>query len=172
MVLPKQLNMEASSSYGRNNHRMNNNFPLLCEVLVHYLDKKQHLTAPAQLENNDAFKYNRNAPLPLQFYDFFIVEQGYMFALAYLDSSDTYGFEYDGLVELSAMLSIYLFKNMTKENDFHYYRIGNKMEDNPGGYYKFKSNTNVVSYIDDVIDGISGIYEYEDEDNDEEFDDD
>ncbi|HDR4736822.1 TPA: hypothetical protein QCR36_003856 [Bacillus cereus] len=171
VVVPKLFNKAASSCYDISNHRMINNFPLLCEVLTAYLRKKKELTAQDRVKREELFKYQRNgsSTLPLQFHDFFIVEQAYMFSSAYLDSSDEYVYEYDGLVELSALVAIYLFKNMTRENEYNYYGICNKMDENPGGLYKFKSETNVVSYINSIVANIDGIDEYEeDEDEDEE----
>lgn len=173
MVVPKLFKREASSCYDISNHRMINNFPLLCEVLTVYLRKKKELTAEGRVKREEMFKYrhNGNSTLPLQFHDFFIVEQAYMFSSAYLDSSDEYVYEYDGLVELSALVAIYLFENMTRENEYNYYGICNKMDENPGGLYKFKSETNVLSYINSIVANINGIDEYEDDEDEDEDED-
>ncbi|MEC3459792.1 hypothetical protein P9131_27745, partial [Bacillus thuringiensis] len=65
-----------------------------------FLRKKKELIGSSRIDSSESFKYRRNTgtTLPLQFHDFFIVEQAYMYSLAYLDSSDDYAYEYDGLI--------------------------------------------------------------------------
>lgn len=166
MVLPNLLGNEAQTVYGQSNTRMYNNFPLLCETLLKYLVEKEKIDKPSTVSNDESFKYSRTGPLPLQFSDFFIVEQAYMVTQAYLDYTDDYGYEYDGLVKLSSKVAIYMFQNMTREYEHQFWNIGRDLDKHPGGYYKFKEGSNLISFIESQIPSIEDIWEYEDEDED------
>ncbi|MED3169072.1 hypothetical protein P4369_19345, partial [Bacillus thuringiensis] len=161
MVIPKLFQKEASATYNINNNRVVSDMSLLSEVLTAFLRKKKELIGSSRIDSSESFKYRRNTgtTLPLQFHDFFIVEQAYMYSLAYLDSSDDYAYEYDGLIELGALVAIYLFENMTRQNEYYLHDSWGNMDENPGGLYKFKSNTNVKDYIESIIEDIEGIDE-------------
>lgn len=174
IVVPKRVGKESELNFAYTDLGMETNFPLLCEVLLSYLNKKKNLPVDGHNTTEERFKRScrQTAMAPLQFSDFFIVEQGYLFALAYLSASDEYGYEYDGLVELSAEVSIFLFENITRERIYTYRSFARQLENSPGGFYRFKSNTDVIEYIDGVISDIRGIWEHDDEPHEDDDEDD
>ncbi|MES9681635.1 hypothetical protein ABWK22_01640 [Gottfriedia acidiceleris] len=171
IIIPKQLIQEASRSFS-NHHRVYCHLQTQCEVLEVYLKRKANLEELDCRNNNEHFKVIRNTTkaLPLQFHDFFLIDLACSITEAYLDDHDTYNYDYDGLVNLSAEVAIYLFKNLTKTPEYQYYSLSVNMRDNPAGYYNFKDQTNILSYIESIIDGCDGIWLREDEDEEEEFD--
>lgn len=169
MVIPHSISNAASSKYMRTNTRPYRDISMLCDVLIGYLRERKNYPVMKTSRENE-FKYpGTGTEYSLQFSDFFIVEQAYMIVNAYLERQDDYGYEYDGVINLSVKVALYLFERILKHPDYDYYSIAFNMQRNPGGFYYFPVDTNVMNdIIHAEIGRTEGIYEYTEDDEDDE----
>lgn len=166
ITIPKSITNESLSKYQTTNRTSYQDMSELCDVLIHYLRLRKDYPIN-RTSREDEFKFPQcGTDYSLQFSDFFIVEQAYMLVNYYLEYQEEYGYEYDGLINLSAKVALYLFEQMLKRRNYEYQRIGYDMEQHPSGFYYFPPNTNVMNYIALEIGRTDGFTTYDDDDDD------
>lgn len=169
LSIPRMLLNDANEEYHRTNERRTKNMDLRFSVLLVYLKEKNGLTG--DFENR--FRYpDTGLNHSLQFFDFFIAEQAYLLTQTYLDTQDTYGYDREGVIALSAKVAIYLFERMHKYGLSSHYEISNNMSKYPSGFYYFSKETNPLRDV--ILPGLAntdGIWEFEDDEEEDEEDD-
>ncbi|MEX3713482.1 hypothetical protein ABFV99_13855 [Cytobacillus horneckiae] len=144
------------------------------EILMRYLKIKSERPLPNSINNNESFKYSRRrnnaiSKPYLDFFDFYIVDMAYNYTFHVLDSNDQYGYEHVGYINIASETAFYIFTQIHRSGYGEIQSSSTNLHNYPGGIYGFKEGTNISSFIEQRLPHTEGIYEYEEDDEEDEF---
>lgn len=167
VVIPAQAYQKSSEKYQYTRKYRKNNMEFLCMVLSTYLKHKKDEVFVRdyahQRDYNKAFKYAEGSLL--QFHDFYLCEQGLMYAERFLYGDDDFEYDDYGLAELAALFAIHMFRHLTiKEQGV--WGLSD-MKNHSGCLFEFEPGLNLVELFYDHVDNIEGIWRYEDDEDED-----
>lgn len=180
-VIHNSIMNDASKSFDY--HRQNHLIPRIeykTEVLLRYLKiKEAWMQEKNKAEGRTARTpngfYNSTVvqvAAPVDFSDFYLVDQACTFVHKVAYHQDNYDVEYEGSINLSVKACEYLLENIIVDQVHADFAQGADMSVSRG-YYAFKEGTNLSQFIRENLDNTDGIYPYtDDDDDDQDFEDD
>lgn len=161
VTIPHLLDKEAENQYPPN-------FATQIEILQTYLKLKSERPLPNSINSNEAFKYyrrryNEDLTCNLDFLDFYIVDMAFNYTSHILDTNDQYGYEHVGYINIASETAFYIFTQIHRSGYGEIQSSSTNLHNHPGGIYGFKEGTNISSFIEQRLPHTEGIYEYEEE---------
>lgn len=169
VIVPKSLYQQALANMRSDYTAYTpNSMSTTVAVLLKYLEKKTSNFDAGNLTRDEYFKWsNINQVSPLCFLDFFLVEQATYICQIYLDHNETYEHDDDGLIELSARAAYYMFQNVFRKQVLNLRSNTSDLQSNPSLFIGFKTDTDLYQFLEDEIEDVSGIWRYDEDDEDD-----